>query len=338
MPASLRFDFKARAAVKRGVQTTYVVFSSIFYNIIFLFTICSHRQLTLVFMWCYPLLGGLFLQSDFRIQACLIPVFFIIRAGFEYSADAITSHTFGSDGMPALNYVGVLTHEICLSIMITSIKHPLVFASLVFSDVLENTFCLWSLSRNAKSSNRVSPEEDEGHNRHSRKSLTRRPSNVMLLLSDKSNVSDKGTSLFIAATLLQREVVETFVPIQAAVILTLLHKVNVKSNSVVNGWDHEDWTQTILYIGIDLGVELLVLVGTIITLHRFYPQFSAVRILRGILRMHWVEMSLLSTTVWMISLIFQTTYAGVDMTMRFSWLDCKNKENSTWLGGFEWEC
>ena len=69
-------------------------------------------------------------------------MFFIIRAGFEYGADAITSHTFGSDGMPAINFAGVMMHEICLSVMITSIKHPLVFVSLVLSDVLENSFCL----------------------------------------------------------------------------------------------------------------------------------------------------------------------------------------------------
>ena len=35
---------------------------------------------------------------------------------------------------------------------------PLVFVSLVTSDVLENSFCLWSLARNVrKSLNRVSP-------------------------------------------------------------------------------------------------------------------------------------------------------------------------------------
>ena len=56
----------------------------------------------------YPVLGGLFFQSGIFIQALLIPVFFVIRAGFEYGADAITSHTFGSDGMPGLNFAGVL--------------------------------------------------------------------------------------------------------------------------------------------------------------------------------------------------------------------------------------
>ena len=144
MPASHRFDLKARAAVKRGVQTC---------------------QLAAAFGFTYPVLGGLFFQSGILIQALLIPVFFIVRAGFEYGADTITSQTFGSDGMPAINFVGVLIHEICLSVMITSIKHPLVFVSLVMSDVLENSFCLWSLARNVKRvNNRVSPADCEGEN------------------------------------------------------------------------------------------------------------------------------------------------------------------------------
>ena len=105
------------------------------------------------------------------IQALLIPVFFILRASFEYGADAITSHTFGSDGMPTINFLGILMHEICLSVMITSIKHPLVFGSLVLSDVLENSFCLWSLANNVKrkSSNRVSPEGIESNEEADRK-------------------------------------------------------------------------------------------------------------------------------------------------------------------------
>eukprot|EP00938_MAST-03A_sp_MAST-3A-sp1_P000489 g489.t1 len=312
MPASHRFDHKARARVKRGLQTT---------------------QFAVGFALVYPILGGLFFQSGIFIQALLIPVFFILRAGFEYGADAITSHTFGSDGMPAINFV-------CLSVMITSIKHPLVFVSLVLSDVLENSFCLWSLARNVKrSSNRVSPVDLEGENEEKKqKPLRRRSSNVVSLVLNEEDLSDKGTALFIASTLLQREAVETLVPMQAAAILSLLYGVGVQSNSIVNGWSDEDWTQSMMYIGVDLGVEMVVFTGTVVVLSRIYPQFDAARILRGLLRMHWVEMIMMSVAAWFCNLIYQSTYAGMDMTMRFDWLRCKGVENSTWLGGFEWEC
>jgi hypothetical protein len=318
MPASHRFDLKARAAVKRGIQTT---------------------QFAVAFALAYPLLGGLFFQSGFFIQALLIPVFFILRAGFEYGCDAITAHTFGSDGMPAINFLGVMMHEICLSVMITSIKHPLVFVSLVLSDVLENSFCLWSLARNTKrNSNRVSPANDEEEGLQRRKSLTRRSSNVVLLVMSKDDVSDKGTALFIAATLLQREAVETLVPIQAAAILSLLYQVDVKSNSIVSGWSDEDWTQSVTYIVVDLSVELVVFAGTILILRRIYPEFHAWRILRGLLRTHWVEMAMMSFATWLANLLYQSTYSGTDMTMKFEWMSCKVESNSTWLGGFEWEC
>ena len=35
---------------------------------------------------------------------------------------------------------------------------------------------------------------------------------------------------------------------------------------------------------------------------------------------------------------YQSTYGGLDMTMRFEWLKCQDAENSTWIGGFDWEC
>ena len=103
--------------------------------------------------------------------------------------------------MAAINFGGVLMHEVCLSVMITSIKHPLVFVSLVMSDVLENAFCMWSLAKGANSK-RISPEDDEAENLLSSRSLTRRSSTMVSLLTNKSNLSDKGTALFIAATLL----------------------------------------------------------------------------------------------------------------------------------------
>jgi hypothetical protein len=318
MPASHRFDLKARAAVKRGLRTT---------------------QFASAFGLAYPLLGGIFFQSGTFIQALLIPVFFVLRAGFEYGGDAITAHAFGSDGMPAINFAGVMMHEICLSVMITSIKHPLVFVSLVMSDVLENSFCLWSLARNTKrSSNRVSPADDVEEEVHRKKSLTRRSSNVISLVMNKDDVSDRGTALFIAATLLQREAVETLVPIQAAAILSLLYQVDVKSNSIVNGWSDADWTQSMTYIGVDLSVELVVFAGTILALRRIYPEFDVWRILRGLLRAHWVEMTMVSFTAWVTNLLYQSTYAGMDMTMKFEWLSCKDSDNPTWLGGFQWEC
>jgi len=318
MPASHRFDLKARAAVKRGIQTT---------------------QFAVAFCLAYPLLGGLFFQSGIVIQALLIPVFFVLRAGFEYGCDAVTAHTFGSDGMPAMNFAGVMMHEICLSVMITSVKHPLVFVSLVLSDVLENSFCLWSLARNTKkSSNRVSPADDEKEGVQRKKSLTKRSSNVVSLVMNKDDVSDNGTALFIATTLLQREAVETLVPIQAAAILSLLYQVDVKSNSIVSGWNDEDWTQSMIYIGVDLSVELVVFASTILALRQIYPEFDAWRILRGLLRTYWVEMAMISAATWIGNLMFQASYSGMDMAMRFTWLNCEDELNSTWLGGFDWEC
>ena len=77
---------------------------------------------TFVFVMLYPFLGGIFFQANIVLQACLVPVFFALRSWFEYQADAAITNTFGSDKLPYLSFGGVMLHEICLSVMITSIK------------------------------------------------------------------------------------------------------------------------------------------------------------------------------------------------------------------------
>ena len=116
---------------------------------------------TFLFGLLYPILGGVFFQANIILQACLIPVFFALRSWYEYKSDIIITNTFGSDKLPFVSFFGVMLHEICLSVMITSIKHPLVFVTLVLADVFENAFCLWSLDRSKASSTTVVPVEDD---------------------------------------------------------------------------------------------------------------------------------------------------------------------------------
>ena len=81
--------------------------------------------------------------------------------------------------------------------MITSIKHPLVFVTLVLADVFENAFCLWSLSRSkASRSSTVVPIEEDGtstntKSSHEKKSLTKRSSSVFALAKDLREVKDE---------------------------------------------------------------------------------------------------------------------------------------------------
>ena len=145
--------------------------------------------------------------------------------------------------------------------------------------------------------------------------------------------------MFIAATLLQREMIETFVPIQAIGIISILYSLDVKSNSVVSRWDSiEDYNQTMMYMGIDLSVEVLVFGFTILTLKKVFPDVSAWRILSGLLKMHTYPMVMNAFVAWYTALLFQSTQFGMDTSFRFSWMSCHGKENSTWLGGFDWEC
>ena len=297
-----------------------------------------------IFGALYPILGGVFFQANVILQACLIPVFFAIRSWYEYKSDAIITNTYGSDKLPFVSCFGVMLHEICLSVMITSIKHPLVFVTLVLADVFENAFCLWSLSRSKVSSGTVVPVEDDSvtttSSTQTKKSLTKRSSSVFSLARDLREVKDEsseGTALFIAAILLQREMCETIVPMQAAFVMSVLYVSDVKSNSMVSQWtSRDDYIQAITYLGIDLGVELVVFVGTVLMLKRIYPRFSAFRILMGLVRSSSELMFTSTILTWLIVLLFQSTLSGLDLTLKFEWLNC-NGENATWVGGFDWD-
>jgi hypothetical protein len=347
-PPEFRFNPKYEAKV--NLLTSFAHFSYIFgftYDCIALFflsrSVLFSTTNPLHNAYRYPILGGIFFNSDVLIQSCIIPLFFIQRASYEYGADAMTSKTFGSDGMPVICLIGVALHEICLTLMMTSISHPSIFGMLILCDVVENTYCLWSLYRtmNVATSNKVVPQGDGLPSL--RKTLTKRSSSVHNLVRDIDHSTSmqerQGTALFIAATLLQREMIETFVPIQAIGIISILHKLNVKSNSVVSGWtSNDEYQQTMVYMGIDLGVEIVVFVLTIVTLRKILPVVSAWRVLYGLVKMHFFPMVLSVFGTWYVALLFQSAHVGMDTTFRFSWLKCGGKENPTWLGGFNWEC
>ena len=158
------------------------------------------------------------------------------------------------------------------------------------------------------------------------------------LKTTRSIEKRRGTILFIAATLLQREFVESLVPLQSLVILTFLHSVENKANTVVSEWDEAAYHQAMKYIGIDLVIELSVFAATVLVLRRLCPELSSWRILSGLIRTNATSYFMVMLDIWMFNLLIQSTFFGVDPTLRFEWLRCDGKENSTWIEGFNWEC
>ena len=175
-----------------------------------------------------------------------------------------------------------------------------------------------------------------------KKTLQKRSSSVYSLMSQVQSMRGRerqGTILFIAATLLQRELVETIVPLQALGVVSVLYVFDVKSNSVTSSWSGSDeYFQTLMYTGIDLGIELLVFTGTIFVLKRMFPELSPFRILSGLINVNFISMFMIITCAWLAFLLFQSSLSGMDTTFRFDWLQCQDKENSTWLGGYDWDC
>ena len=227
--------------------------------------------------------------------------------------------------------------------MLTNIQHIAVFVVLIIADVGENVFCIFSLYHRLRLSRKVVPLDedcdDASELKQSTNTLTKRTSSVLKLIETLDEKRDKGTILFIAATLLQREFVEVIVPIQSFGVLTVLYHADVKSNSITSSWNGpEDYHSAMMYTGIDLGVELFVFTCTIVTLTLMFPELSSWRILSGLIRTNFFVMMLVMGGCWSMAMQFQCSYWGMDPTFRFKWIRCANDENATWNGGFDWDC
>jgi len=300
LPREMRFDERAITqfrAIERYVLSLRIRYiTQLLLHLIHThITLHTHththnRLIFLIFiLFGSPILAGIFYNSGFVLQACIVPLFFGLRATFEYAADFITSRKFGSDAMPVVNFqgglnislslsvhvsyththtysnVGVLNHEICLSFMMTNINHPVVFVLLVCGDVFENAVCLYFLHRTiSSSSSKISPESSSS-SLEQKTMLEKRTSRTMSLIKDyhqQTHQRKSGTALFIASTLLQREMVETMIPIQFLGLISILYFFDVNSNSITSNWNgSQDYIQTLMYTFIDLAVELVVFFG-----------------------------------------------------------------------------
>ena len=169
--------------------------------------------------------------------------------------------------------------------------------------------------------------------------MLRRSSSVFQQIANVGEVHNDGTALFISATLLQRELIETTMPIQAGIILSILYFSGAKSNAAVYEWTDDDYAVTMMYLGLDFVLEGLVFLITVLILKQIYPHFSPIKIITGLFRQHKAEFALLTLGSWSTVLLMQSTYSGMDMSLKFSWWrDCYDHPNRTWVGGFEWQC
>ena len=130
------------------------------------------------------------------------------------------------------------------------------------------------------------------------------------------------------------------IPLQALGIMSILYVSDVKANSVTSSWSGvEDYHSTLMYTSLDLLIEICVFVSTVLILRRMFPdELSAWRVLRGLINVNFNMMMMMNFIAWLAMLLFQSAYAGMDTTFRFEWIRFAGKANSTWLGGFDWEC
>jgi len=153
------------------------------------------------------------------------------------------------------------------------------------------------------------------------------------------------TCLYIVTMILQREMIEITVPIQAFVALTTMYMSSSKLNAAVFEWDLDEYISTTTSLAIDMGFEMIIFAFVVAYIKRIFPQISSMRILCGVTSQHGVHILVVTISTWIVNLMFQYTYSGIDMTLGFEWLQCGGRSDfsnvssysTTFLGGYRWE-
>ena len=145
------------------------------------------------------------------------------------------------------------------------------------------------------------------------------------------------TSLYIVFALVQREMVELLVPMQAIVVLTLLEiKSAPRTNSLVAKWTLADFQSARLYLLFDVLVESFVFFSTILVLRIWHPEQPTMTILYRIMRQNFVPLMGCIFVAWSYFLYSLSTYSGNDMGFEFDWLFCDDRPEFRWDGGLDW--
>ena len=151
-----------------------------------------------------------------------------------------------------------------------------------------------------------------------------------------------SSKVYIMSILLEREFVELIVPIQAMIAVSLMYFGGAKhTNTVVSDWDDDHYKFAMIYLVIDIGMELLIFSGTYWIVEKMFPRFSARNILLRILgSKHFWAIFIFCCVSWLTCNVMQTTYSGMDTGFEFKWIQSECNDNGealTWVQGFQWD-
>jgi len=221
-------------------------------------------------------------------------VFLIGKLGIEKLGAKVAS-VVGADAMPNVIFIATLAYEVNLCIALGSGFGIWPFLELILFDLVENTYCLVCLSRSS------------------------------------AEVGAQGKELFIAATLVVREMVEVTVSFTFLLHVLLVWRLSPQMNVVLCSLTDNDFKQMVLYVLIDASTKVVVclITGKVLT-RRGYKPFA---LLRGLAHEYKRVFFTASITVWAYFWFLYHTTAGADLTLQFRWL--KTPE-SRWVCGLTW--
>ena len=129
-----------------------------------------------------------------------------------------------------------------------------------------------------------------------------------------------------------REFVEVCTPCVFLLHILLIRNINPKMNHLLCRLTDDDFRNMVIFVLIDIAVELAIGIFTYVFLRRKgYHPFA---LLRGLAREHRRVFITAPTTMWIYFWALWHTNMGVDLTMQFRWF---RQPGSQWLCGMVWD-
>ena len=272
----------------------------------------------------YSVLCIVFRQLGAVAQCFFVLLFFILRHTWEPLCRWLIMSR-GKDALLPVQFFGLLAHSLHLMLALASAKSYLVLVIVTVLDVAENGHCLFSIAKAARA----------------RAQQQRRVATYASLNQGPvRSCHDNSQELYIASTLIQREIVEFMIPLQSIAVLTALYRLSPKHNNWVAHWIWHPggYSQAMEYILINLVVEFLVTFATWAALQSISPRLSPWKIVRGAVLKHYPFFACMLAFVWMWSLLNQSVVGGSDFSLQFSWVGriTSKIDDVQWCGGFKW--
>lgn len=259
-----------------------------------------------IFGAAQPLLNVGIVQLSFGWQVIAILGHVLLKFGFEQLC-LVSSTRIGADVMPVFAFVGAYFYRFNVCTLLSEFE-PLIFSELIFVDLMQNGYHLWSLARQQTRQLAAEHGLDEAARKHA-----------------------EGSQMYVTARLILQVFIQALVPLQFMAEIVLMWSVMPEFNNLVCDKSYQQMRGTVIALLANVGVDLAFAVFMSAFLHRHGVLTH--RVLQGLLVEHQAAFLACAVCTSAYVMGLQHSHAGSDMSFTFAWL---RSPHARWECGLRW--